>query len=152
MNNPKSTWEQSVAWSKVVAGSVVAQDGKYLLVQEKQPRAFGLWCLPTGHVDAGESVEQAAVREVKEETGYDVELITKVAIYHEDVGRAVKHAFVAKITGGSLHIQPDEILDAKWLSYADIEQLQNDGQIRASWVFDAVTKVHKGQLANETVA
>lgn len=61
----------------VVAGCVIKKDGNYLLVQERQPKVYGKWNLPAGHVDKDETIEQAAVREAKEETGYEVELIKK---------------------------------------------------------------------------
>ena len=52
----------------VVAGCVIQKDGKYLLVQEKQQKVYGLWNLPAGHVDEGETFEEAAIRESQEET------------------------------------------------------------------------------------
>jgi len=90
-------WEASIAWSKVVAGCVIRRDDKYLLVQEKQPHVYGLWNIPAGHVDRGESSEVAAIREVQEETGYKVELGEKIDIYQESVESPVRHAFTAKI-------------------------------------------------------
>ena len=56
------------------AGVCVIQDGKILLVQESHKEARGLWSLPLGHIEAGESAEIAAAREAKEESGYDVSI------------------------------------------------------------------------------
>jgi len=53
----------------------VVRDGELLMIQEGG-RARGRWGLPGGHVDEGESVEEAAVREVREEAGCTVELGT----------------------------------------------------------------------------
>lgn len=47
---------------------------KFLLVQEKKAKTYGLWNLPTDHVDEGESLEATTIREVYEETGYRVSL------------------------------------------------------------------------------
>jgi 8-oxo-dGTP diphosphatase len=135
-------WEASIAWSKVVAGCVVRQDdGKYLLVQEKQPKVYGLWNLPAGHVDKGEEIESAAIREVKEESGFDVELDSKIGVYHETIESPIRHAFSAHIVGGVLKIQEDEILDAGWFSYEEITIMRRDGKLRVEWIYDAITKV-----------
>ncbi len=60
MNEQQSKWEDTVAWVGVVAGCVIRRDSTYLLVQEKQKKAYGLWNLPAGYVDKGETIEQAA--------------------------------------------------------------------------------------------
>ena len=139
-------WEATIAWSSIVAGCIIrSDDGNYLLVQEKQPKVYGLWNLPAGHVDKGESIEVAAVREVKEETGYDVELGDKIGIYHETVESPVRHAFVATIIGGELNVQPDEILDAKWFSFDEITVMKRDGKLRVDWIYDAMSKVESQQ-------
>ena len=105
---------------RVVCGVVIEKDGKYLLVQEKQPKAYGLWNLSAGHVDEGESLEQAAVREAKEEVGFDIELIDHLLTMHSSIDRPVLHAYSCKLIGGELAFPPDEILDAQWFSYDDI--------------------------------
>ncbi|SRR6266704_1975788 len=62
----------------VYAKVVVIDAGRILLVQRED---FKTWGLPGGHVEDGESVAQAAVREVLEETGFEVELTRLVGIY-----------------------------------------------------------------------
>lgn len=137
-------WEASIAWSKVVAGCVVIrEDGKYLLVQEKQPKVYGLWNIPAGHVDKGEAIEAAAIREVKEESGYDVELGDKIGIYQETVESPVRHAFRATVIGGALKIQPEEILDANWFSYDEITAMKDEAKLRVEWIYDAITQVER---------
>jgi ADP-ribose pyrophosphatase len=135
-------WEQSIERVGIVAGCMLKKDGKYLLVQEKQPSDYGLWCLPVGHVDKGEEIETAAVREVKEETGLDVRLIKEIALYHESAIKKVKHIFSAEIIGGELIAQEKEILDVKWLSFNEIERLNSEGKIRRPWVWDVIQKDH----------
>ncbi len=140
----QSEWEATIAWSKVVVGCVIQNDnGEYLLVQEMQEKCYGLWNLPAGYVDKGETIEAAAVREVKEETGYDAELLDKINIYHEAIDTPVRHAFRAKVIGGDAKPQPDEILDVKWFSYDQIVQMHNEGKLRVEWIFDAITTVEK---------
>ncbi len=138
-------WEESIAWSRVVAGCVIRrEDGKYLLVQEKQHKVYGLWNIPAGHVDRGETIESAAVREVKEESGYSVRLGEKIDIYHESVDSPVCHIFIASIVGGELNIQPEEILDAGWFGYNEISTMKQDGKLRVEWIYNAITRVESG--------
>jgi 8-oxo-dGTP pyrophosphatase MutT (NUDIX family) len=125
----------------VAAGVVIKQDGKYLLVQEKKPSAYGLWNLPAGRVEEGQTIEDTAVREAKEETGYDVELIRELGVFHEDVKVACKHAFEAKIIGGELCIPEDEILDVKWFTYEEVLQMKD--KLRNSTILQAIDLVEK---------
>ncbi|WGG44991.1 NUDIX hydrolase [Rossellomorea sp. DA94] len=52
-----------------VAGLVMDEDGKWLVVKKKYSGLKGMWSLPAGFVNAGETVDEAVIREVKEETG-----------------------------------------------------------------------------------
>ena len=120
----------------IVAGVVIKQDGKYLLVQEKQEKVYGLWNLPAGHVDEGDSIEETAVKEAKEETVYDVELVRKIDIFQDSVSTPPKHAFEARISGGSLQFPEDEIMDARWFSFDEILSMKD--QMRSGWVIGAI--------------
>jgi len=122
---------------QVVAGVVIKNNNKYFLIQEKQPRAYKLWNFPAGRVDVGESIEQAAVREAKEESGYDVKLIKEVAIFHAKSTDAVKHVFTAKIIGGELNFPEDEILDAKWFTPEEISQMKDE--LRSEWILATIS-------------
>ena len=139
----KEEWEKSLAHVGIVAGCVLSRDGKYLLVQEKQQKAYGLWNLPAGRVDKDESIEDAAVRETKEEVGFDVKLIEKLLVTHESAAKTVKHAFRAEIIGGELVTQEDELLDARWFAYKEIDQLHKEGKLRAEWCWEAISLVEK---------
>ncbi len=110
----------------VIAGVLLNQNGKVLLVQEKQTKAHGQWSFPAGHVDTGETIEEAAIREAKEESGYDVELDQALPVIHRSADSPVLHAFAARIVGGQLHLPPDEILDAKWFTPSEIRALGPD--------------------------
>lgn len=121
-----NTKENPLATTFIVCGVVIEKDGKYLLVQEKQPKAYGKWNLPAGRVDMGESLEQAAIREAKEECGFDVELTEHILTLHQAVDLPVLHAYNGKIVGGELQFPQDEILDAKWLSLDEIKAMEKD--------------------------
>lgn len=62
---------------KFRACGIIEQDGKFLLVKM---RNNGFFCLPGGHVEIGENTAHAALREMKEETGFDLEIVKLVAI------------------------------------------------------------------------
>ena len=124
-----------------IAGVVLRnEDGKYLLVQEKKKAVYGQWNLPAGWVDAGETLHQEAIREAKEETGLDVELLGQDVLCRVDlpsVNRTL-YAYSAKIVGGQLTVREDEILSLKWFSTEEIDALNEAGRIRAQWVVDSV--------------
>lgn len=118
--------EKPFATTHMVAGVVLKQDGKYLLVQEAQPKVYGKWNLPGGRVDEGETLEQAAIREAREEAGFEVKLGAHLHIVHPSVEVPVLHAFAATITGGELAVDPHEILDAKWFTYAEVVAMKDE--------------------------
>ena len=60
---------------------IIEWQGKIVLIQRKNP-PYG-WAIPGGFVDYGESLEEAAVREAKEETGLDVDLIRQFHTYSD---------------------------------------------------------------------
>jgi NADH pyrophosphatase NudC (nudix superfamily) len=125
----------------VVAGCVLRREGKYLLVQEKQPKAYGLWNLAAGKVDVGESIEEAAIREVYEETGFIVLLDGKINVEQSSINSPVLHAFKCKITGGELKFPAEEIMDAKWFTLDEVRQLHREGKIRVDWVIRSIEQV-----------
>ena len=134
-------WAKTVEWVGVVAGCVIKKDSKYLLVQENEAKVRGLWNLPAGYVDKGETIEQGAIREAKEESGFDVRILSEIGVYHEAIGKPVKHAFEAEITGGELARQEGEIQDVRWFTFQEIQALHKDGKIRADWIYDSINVV-----------
>mgnify|MGYP000482209345 CR=1 FL=1 len=135
----QADWEASIQKAGVVVGCLIKMDGKYLLVKES-PSGKEVYNLPAGHVDKGEQLEVAAMREAKEETGYDVRLIEQIALYHETAAQSIKHVYTAEIAGGEERAQEGEILEVVWLSYDELFELEKSGKMRAPWVFDVVTK------------
>ncbi len=130
---------EGVVLRPIVAGVVIKQGGKYLLVQEKQPKAYGLWNFPAGKVDLGDTIEHTAIKEAKEEAGFDVELVRKIDIFQDNADTPPKHAFEAKIIGGELKFPEDEILDAKWFTFEEIKAMQD--KMRGPWIIAAINMV-----------
>ena len=57
---------------QVAVGAIVINDGRVLLVKRSQPPSKGLWAIPGGRVELGETLKQAAEREIIEETGLTI--------------------------------------------------------------------------------
>ena len=115
----------------IIVGGVLEKDGKYLLVQEAQEKCYGKWNLPAGHLDPNETIIEAAKREIKEESGLDVELTGVCQIgnrkLEDDVFVSV--IFSTKVLGGDIKFDPNEILDVKWFSYEEL--LSMKAQLRS---------------------
>jgi len=92
---------------KVAATVVVEQDEKILMVRRLVRPGLGLWSLPGGYVDRGEVVEQAAAREVLEETGLHVDITGLVGLFSEDGHPVVVAAFDSRTTSGEAIAGPE---------------------------------------------
>ena len=66
---------------KVIAGCIIERDGKYLLCQRGIPPRPGTWTLPAGFMENGETTDQAALREVWEETGVRADIVSPYSIF-----------------------------------------------------------------------
>ncbi len=102
---------------KVGVNVAIIHNDQILLTKRKD---FGVWCLPGGHVDTGESVTQAAIRETIEETGLEVQLNRLVGIYSIPKARAWVNLivlFVGEPIGGALRAQEDEVLEMAYFNF-----------------------------------
>ena len=105
-------------------GVVCVDDDRILLVQRSRGPFKGSWAVPGGKVDFGESMRDAARREVHEETGLEVEL--GPVIWTGDAITEHEHYvlvdFLGTVTGGQLQAA-DDAADARWVAFADLPGL-----------------------------
>ena len=87
---------------KVAATCIVEREGRILMIRRALQPGIGLWSMPGGYVDRGEVVEEAAAREVLEETGLIVDVGQLVGLFSEKGRPVIVAAFAAKETGGAL--------------------------------------------------
>jgi 8-oxo-dGTP pyrophosphatase MutT (NUDIX family) len=100
-------------------------EGRILLLR----RADGLWSVPGGGLEPGERLDQAAVREVREETGLEVEPVALIGVYSDpaytftypngDRVQPIITFFECQVVGGTLQADMDEILGARYFGPKD---------------------------------
>jgi len=78
---------------------------------------YPIWDMPGGVVDDGETFSDAAVREAKEETGFEIEILSKVGTYHRVKKNDIQHIFCGKIIGGKSIGSGPETRELKWFSF-----------------------------------
>lgn len=130
----------------IIVGGVVEKDGKYLLVQESKPECYGKWNLPAGRLDAGETLFEGAIREVKEETNCDIELtgVCSITSWRRNEP-SVHFVFATKLLTDAVKPQEGEILEAKWFTFEEAIALGD--QLRVpEWIIGALTAHHNGKI------
>ena len=88
---------------KIAATCIVERQGKVLMIKRDNQVGYGLWSMPGGYVDRGEVVEEAAAREVQEETGLLVQVQRLVGLFSEAGHPVVVVAFTARETAAAMN-------------------------------------------------
>jgi len=97
---------------QIGANAVVERDGGVLLVRLNYGPRNGRWALPGGLVENDETAEEAARRETKEETGFDISLDGLLAAWMRPGFPIFVVVYRAHVIGGSLDVAPDEASEA----------------------------------------
>ncbi len=123
------------AGPKLAVGVMVSHEGKLLLSRRAIDPGKGRWSFPSGYVDLGESPSLAAVREVKEETGYEVRLNGLVGVYASPNRPVVLVVYTGEVVGGTLG-DCDEVEETALFSHGALPPLafEHDEQIVADWL------------------
>lgn len=104
---------------------------KFLVIKHNIKEREDYWNFPKGHVEAGESEEETAIREVFEETGISTEIVSGFRATDQyftidwDKEKIDKNVvfFVGKPLNVNIKIDPAEVIEAKWLNYAQAKEI-----------------------------
>jgi 8-oxo-dGTP pyrophosphatase MutT (NUDIX family) len=105
------------------AGGIILENGRVLSIQMRNLMGEEVWTFPKGHLDPGETPEQAALREVMEETGWECEITSDLftARYSfrrgpDEVAKDVRWFMMKRVGGEGIPRTPDEVLGMRWLT------------------------------------
>lgn len=137
----------SFPYPHLTVATIIKKDNQYLMVHEySKSQAEMVLNQPAGHVEPNETLQQAAIRETLEETGWKVELTYLVGIYHYHAQTNGTHycrvCFAAKLTEQVSDMPLDSDIDeALWLSEADLSMYT----LRSSLVSQCINDYNSGQ-------
>jgi len=138
---------REVKYPRLRVSVIVIEDEKILLVRhEKYGRSY--WVLPGGGMDFGETLEEAAVRELKEETNLDIKIDKLVFVDDILPGDLHRHVvdvyFTAKVVGGELEVGQDiHMRDARFFPLEEFRDLPFEPNIA-----DRIIEGHKQGFPN----
>jgi len=122
---------------RVAVGAIVIKDGQGMLVRRGQPPSEGLWAIPGGRVHLGETLQQAAEREIKEETGLSIQardpVYTFDVILRDEAGRVRFHYVIVDLMADYINgtVCPgDDAREARWVTPDELERLPTNQTTR----------------------
>jgi 8-oxo-dGTP pyrophosphatase MutT (NUDIX family) len=130
---------------KLAVAVLIERDGRVLMGRRSRSSASpGKWSFPAGYVDRGERVEDAAVREVREETGLEVRLDALLGLYSATGETVVLAVYIGTPIGGTLRAA-DDLTELALFPFADPPEpaFAHDPQILADWL---AWRAHGGAL------
>src|SRR5947199_977207 len=108
---------------KLVTVVVIQHEGKVLLGRRNMEPARGLWSFISGYVDRGEKIEEAAIREVKEETNLDVQLEGLIGIYSERGEPHLLIVYQASVSHDQVNTMAGQAEEVSELAFFPLENL-----------------------------
>ena len=130
---------------EICCGSVVFNDNKVLIIKHK----YGHISFPKGHVEGNETEEETAIREVREETGIDIEIINdkKYYVQYENDNNSIEKVtyFIGKMIGGKLNPQLSEISSCYFEDENKVSDLITYDNDREMYL-DVLNDIKKGEL------
>ncbi|OGY32719.1 MAG: hypothetical protein A3C02_03745 [Candidatus Andersenbacteria bacterium RIFCSPHIGHO2_02_FULL_45_11] len=110
--------------ASVGVGVIITKNDKVLLIKRTGSHGVGTWSCPGGHIDFGESIEQCAMRETKEETGLEIENIRFKAMTNDIFTSEHKHYVTIWVAGehrgGIQQIASHEATELSWFEWNNL--------------------------------
>jgi ADP-ribose pyrophosphatase YjhB (NUDIX family) len=115
----------------LAVSAAIIRDGRVLVTQRARGPALGVWTMPGGVVETGETLTEALVREIDEETGMAVEPVAlaghREVVVRDDQGRVSRHfvilCFATRWIAGEPRLN-EELSEARWLRPAELSSLK----------------------------
>jgi ADP-ribose pyrophosphatase len=130
MMDQKTTSRSYPDLPRVAVGAVVLKDNRVLLVRRAKPPAQGLWAIPGGSVELGETLQQAAEREIIEETGITIQakkpVYTFDLIEKDENNRVRFHYVIVDLMADYISGKPlpgDDADEVRWVSSEELKNL-----------------------------
>jgi len=115
---------------QVAVGAFVVKENTILLVKRKRPPGEGLWAIPGGRVELGETLQEAAEREVKEETGITIKAGSVVYAFdfieYDDMGKTRFHYIIVDLLADYISGDPtagDDASEVRWFNSEELISL-----------------------------
>ncbi|MGH3584699.1 MAG: NUDIX hydrolase [Pseudonocardia sp.] len=104
-----------------IATAIIVNDGRVLMIRRREREGKLLWAFPGGGIEAGESPEQAAVRETSEEVGLEVKAVKALGDrVHPQTGRHMSYVACEVISGDAFVGDEEEIAEIAWVTHDEI--------------------------------
>ena len=112
---------------KVGTAIIITKDDKVLLMKRKGPHGNGTWSTPGGHLNFGETPEQCAAREAREEVGLEVSDIRFRAVTNDIFEESERHYVTLWMEGGSFSGEPaivaaQEVEEIGWFAWDSLPE------------------------------
>ena len=113
---------------QVAVGILIRPDGYFLMAQRPEGKTYaGYWEFPGGKVEFGEQMHENMQREIREEVGYEVEIVHMLQNIRVESQQARTYAYqvflvpyVCRITGGELKPSDEEVMETAWFDLDDV--------------------------------
>lgn len=119
--------QEAPKWPRAAASGVIFRDGTVLLVERGKPPVSGVWSLPGGHIEPGETAREAARREIMEETGVTAELLGLADVHdviiEDRSGALTAHYLLAVFYGRWLAGEPVAATDCRNARFVALEDV-----------------------------